>query len=68
MDREFFQFVWRYKWAIVGFLLMFTVSVLIMFVGFWPTVVIVLASLVGLLIGYIKDTGLDVTQMLRNLK
>lgn len=68
MEREFFQFVWRYKWSIAGFVLIFTVSVLIMFVGFWPTVVIVLASLVGLFVGYIKDMDVDMTQILRNLK
>lgn len=68
MEREFFQFVWRYKWSIVGFVIMFTVSVLIMFVGFWPTVVIVIASLIGLVVGYVKDTNVDMTQILRNLK
>lgn len=68
MEREFFRFVSKYRWSIFGCCLMFIVSILVIVFGFWPAFVVVFVSVLGLLIGYVKDQQIDVMQILRNLK
>ncbi|MER1987175.1 MAG: DUF2273 domain-containing protein [Solibacillus sp.] len=68
MERDNFYFLVKYKWSVFGFFIMFLFSILIILFGFWPAFAVMLVSILGLLLGYIKDMNIDVAQLLRNLK
>lgn len=62
------RFFLKYKWSIIGFLAMLIICILFTTIGFWLTIGIILLCSLGTFIGYLKDSGKDVTTFFKNLK
>ncbi|MBQ0139865.1 MAG: DUF2273 domain-containing protein [Kurthia sp.] len=62
------RFFLKYKWSIIGFMVMLIIGILFITLGFWATIVIIILCLIGTFFGYLKDSNRDFSTFFKNLK